>query len=413
MSANGEKRPLPPGWRWAKLEEVCQQAETRDPRERPEDAFIYVDISSVDNVAKEIVGTQTVIGRDAPSRARKVIHTGDVLVATTRPNLNAVCLVPPELDDQICSTGFCVLRAGSGVMPDYLFDFVQSRYFIESVAGLVTGALYPAVTDSRVLAMNIPVSPLAEQRRIAARLLEQMAQVERMRPAAEAQAEAATALPSAFLRQVFESAEAKKWPRRKLGELCDVKGGKRLPAGTSFASTPTAYPYVRVVDFDAGGVRTEELKYIDELTHQQLARYIISREDVYISIAGSIGTAGVIPDQLDGAHLTENAARLVTRDKAVLDRDFLARFLQSPLGQVATKARTNMVGQPKLALERIATIEIPLPPLPYQRRATARLSEQMTCAERVRELAEAQLEAVNALPSALLEEVFGGFEPPP
>ena len=200
----------------------------------------------------------------------------------------------------------------------------------------------------------------------------------------------------------------KGWKFIKLGDLCLVKGGKRLPANTDFASKKTSFPYIRVVDFDAGTVSLNNLKYLEEETHLKIARYVINRGDVYISIAGTIGIVGTIPDLLHGANLTENAAKLVVKELNVLCRDYLARFLQSPVGQQAIKLRTNIVGQPKLALERIATIEIPLPPLPEQKRIVGILSDRLSTIDKARAATEAQLQAINALPAALLRQAFNG-----
>jgi restriction endonuclease S subunit len=136
------------------------------------------------------------------------------------------------------------------------------------------------------------------------------------------------------------------WQVVRLESLCSIKGGKRLPAGTDFSPTKTAFPYIRVTDFTNGTIRTSQLKYLDEETQKQIARYIINRDDIYISIAGSIGIVGTIPAELDGANLTENAARLIL-DQEQVDRDFLARYLQSAEGQQQIKLRTNLVGQPK------------------------------------------------------------------
>ena len=158
-----ELRPLPGGWRWIRLDEVCEGPGTRDPLSEPDKPFQYVDITSVDAITKKIVAPKTLLGRVAPSRARQVICAGDVLVATTRPNLNAVALVPQELDDQICSTAFCVLRPKDNLDPSYLFAFVQSAEFARSLSELVTGALYPAVSDKQVRAQPIPLPPLDEQ----------------------------------------------------------------------------------------------------------------------------------------------------------------------------------------------------------------------------------------------------------
>ncbi len=81
-----------------------------------------------------------------------------------------------------------------------------------------------------------------------------------------------------------------------------------MPKGHSLITEKTAHPYLRIVDFGENSIDTSDLRYITDDTFDQISRYIIRKEDVYLSIVGSIGKAGVIPDELDGANLTENAA---------------------------------------------------------------------------------------------------------
>ena len=83
----------------------------------------------------------------------------------TRPNLNAVALVGTELDGQIASTGFDVLRA-PGMYSRWLYYLVRTSAFVEAMSALVQGALYPAVRSKDVRAFTVPVAPLAEQQRI-------------------------------------------------------------------------------------------------------------------------------------------------------------------------------------------------------------------------------------------------------
>ncbi|MBX6764608.1 MAG: restriction endonuclease subunit S [Rubrobacteraceae bacterium] len=163
---------LPPVWRWVRLGEVCQPTERRDPTKDPSAPFIYVDISAVDNAEGKIVSPRELLGQDAPSRARKVIRRGDVIFATTRPYLKNVAIVRPELDGQICSTGFCVLRANRRVVePGFLFYLCWSDLVVAQLSGnSMRGASYPAVTDGDVYEALISLPPLDEQRRIVAHL---------------------------------------------------------------------------------------------------------------------------------------------------------------------------------------------------------------------------------------------------
>jgi type I restriction enzyme S subunit len=158
------------------------------------------------------------------------------------------------------------------------------------------------------------------------------------------------------------------WDVLPLGELAEVKGGKRLPKGHLFAEHPTNHPYIRVVDFQNFSVDKSELKFVTDEDHEKIRRYVIRSEDVYISIAGTTGVVGMVPKDLDGANLTENAAKLVIRNRNQLLNRFLVYYLSSGQGKMQIEVRTTKTSQPKLALMRIRQIPIPLPPLPEQRR---------------------------------------------
>ena len=140
--------------------------------------FTYIDISSVDNKTKRIVEAKRLPAEKAPSRARQRLRSGDVLVSMTRPNLNAVALVSPELDGAIGSTGFHVLRAGEDVLPQWLYYGVQSRQFVGAMSELVQGALYPAVRPKDIRAFDLPLPGLDEQRRIVAELEKQFSRLD-------------------------------------------------------------------------------------------------------------------------------------------------------------------------------------------------------------------------------------------
>ncbi|TNI55998.1 type I restriction endonuclease subunit S [Aeromonas dhakensis] len=166
---------FPIEWVSARISDISAKCEQRTPEEIEE--FVYVDIGSIDRVLKKIATPQMLYGHEVPSRARKVINSGDVLVSLTRPNLNAVSLVPDQLNGQIASTGFEVIKP-IGVDSRFIFNITRSRHFIDSISGAVQGALYPAAKSSDVQNYKIPLPSAAEQKEIADRLDILLAQVE-------------------------------------------------------------------------------------------------------------------------------------------------------------------------------------------------------------------------------------------
>ena len=168
----------------------------------------------------------------------------------------------------------------------------------------------------------------------------------------------------------FDIPESWKWV--KLGEIVTVLGGKRIPAGRQLTTENTGYKYIRVSDMKDGTVLTEGLLYVPSDIFPSIARYIIHKEDVYITVAGTIGRVGKIPEEIDGANLTENADRLVF---SMLEQNWLIKCLESNIVQSQIVNVTTKVGQPKLAIKRIQELIIPLPPLAEQNRIVAKIEE--------------------------------------
>ena len=168
----------------------------------------------------------------------------------------------------------------------------------------------------------------------------------------------------------FEIPENWRWCR--LGTIAAVLGGKRIPAGRKLTECNTGHVYIRVSDMTDGGVSTDRLLYVPEDIYPSISRYIINKADVFITVAGTIGRVGKIPDELDGANLTENADRLVL---AGVNQDWLIKVLQSGMIQEQIAKATTQVGQPKLAIARIERFLIPLSPLAEQHRIVQRIEE--------------------------------------
>ncbi len=162
--------PIPESWKVVSIGEMLKKAKQYDPRKKaPRNDFLYIDVSSISNRIFEIVEVTKLLGREAPSRARKLVHENDILFATVRPTLKRVAIVPQWLDGQIASTGYCVLRSDPHKIDfRYLYHYMLTDRLIKDMATLQRGVSYPAVSDSNVLGAYMPLpETLTEQKEIA------------------------------------------------------------------------------------------------------------------------------------------------------------------------------------------------------------------------------------------------------
>lgn len=193
------------GWEEKALSEICEKTSNINWNEYKDERFQYIDLSAVSRKDFSIVKTQEVNFKNAPSRAKKIINTCDVIFGTTRPTLMRVTIIPKKYDKHICSTGFVVLRAREGrVLPQFIYYFIRSKQFMYRMENIQTGASYPAVSDTKVLETKIPLPPLAEQKEI----VEKMdALTQKVRELQKLQSETAanlTALKQSVLHKAFQ-----------------------------------------------------------------------------------------------------------------------------------------------------------------------------------------------------------------
>jgi type I restriction enzyme S subunit len=157
-------------WKTVSFGDVLVKTENINPVKEPSRVFQYVDVSSVSKEILKITEPQIILGKDAPSRARKLIKKNDVLFATVRPTLRRIALVPEELDGEVCSTGYFVLRSNGKLLQKFIFYFLLRSEFMEEMEKIQTGASYPAVNDKQVLEQIISFPPLDVQKSIVAKL---------------------------------------------------------------------------------------------------------------------------------------------------------------------------------------------------------------------------------------------------
>lgn len=159
------------------------------------------------------------------------------------------------------------------------------------------------------------------------------------------------------------------WGLFRLDDLSFVTSGKRLPKGESLIQSPTPFPYIRVTDMRIGTVDTSDIRYVPSHLAPRISRYRIFHDDIFISVAGTLGIVGKVPASLNGANLTENADR-ITNIKC--SQPFLMHVLQSELTQTQIDEIRTVGAQPKLALTRLRQFPVPLPPTRGEQDAIAK-----------------------------------------
>ena len=178
------------------------------------------------------------------------------------------------------------------------------------------------------------------------------------------------------------------WEWVRLGTIISAKGGKRIPKGYNLQEEDNGHPYLRVTDMKNGTIVPNSIKYAPDTVYEKIKNYTISSNDIYITIAGTIGDIGVVPKKFNNALLTENALKLMLTSS--VNKMFLVYLLNSQLVQQQFKEVYNQVAQPKLSIRSTNSTLIPLPPLSEQKR----IVEQI---ERALEKVDAYSESYNKL----------------
>ena len=132
--------------------------ESYDPFKFPNISFKYIDTSSINILTGEVEGTTEILGAEAPSRARQVVHTDDIIVSTVRPTRGATALIPQSMDGVICSTGFTIVRAKDGVLPEFFHTVLRLSTTLEQFGRRSSGSSYPAILENDIKETLIPIA---------------------------------------------------------------------------------------------------------------------------------------------------------------------------------------------------------------------------------------------------------------
>ena len=387
------------GWKTKTLGEVLLKTETINPALLPDKEFDYIDVSSVSNETYVVEATKRLKGRDAPSRARRHVRPGDVLLATIRPTLKRIAVVPPELDGQVCSTGYFVLRPCSEIDHRFLFYSLFTEQFMGAMESLQKGASYPAVTDAEVRAQPLSYPTLLEQRRIVAILDEAFEVIATVKANGERNLQNARELFESVMQLLF-SGHGPSWTERTLEDVCEI---------SSKLVDPREPAYLDLPHIGAGNVESKSGAVVDVKTarEEQLisGKFLFHENSVlYSKIRPYL--MKVVRPAFSGL-CSADIYPLVPKSGRI-DRDYLYYLLLTPsFTEYAIKGSAR-AGMPKVNRAHLFAYRSWMPSIQEQARLAARLDALVDETQRLAEVSDAKLAALDELKKSLLHQAFTG-----
>ena len=328
-----------------------------------------------------------------------IVHKGDLLIGMDGDfNIGQW-----NSDDALLNQRVCRLIPSNKILPKFIYYYIPTA--LQEINNKTVYTTVKHLSSNQVKAILLPNQSLSEQQRIVDILDKEFEKIDRLRSNAEINLRHAKDLFQAALRTELEPKEG--WAECSIGEIAEIKGGKRVPKGYKLITQRTNHPYIRVSDFnDSGSVSLNDIHFISDEVYEGIKRYTISPTDVYISIAGTIGKSGIIPDVLDGANLTENACKLVLK-KGISNHFIYCCTLSDGFKEQVAKL-TMQAAQPKLALTRLATIRVSIPTIDEQKRVVNTLDNINNKCKVLQENYNKTIALCDDLKQSLLRKAFNG-----
>ena len=396
------------GWQTKTLGEVLEKTATANPLLTPEAEFDYIDVSSVSNESFQIEETQRLLGKDAPSRARKQVRTNDLIFATIRPTLRRIAIVPEKFDQQVCSTGYFVLRPKPLIDYRFMYHWLFSAEFMGQMEALQKGASYPAVTDAEVRAQKIPFPPLPEQHRIVAILDAAFDHIATARANCEANLLNARAIFESHLQGVFTQG-CKDWHKTKLKDLTSKIGSGATPRGGEESYKSEGISLVRSLNIHDFGFKYRKLAYLDDAQANELSNVKLQSQDVLLNITGaSVARCCIVPENVLPARVNQHVSIIrPLADK--LDAEFLHLLLISKTYKDQLLQTGSEGGSTRQAITKAQiqdfVIEYPTK-VAEQKAIVVKLNTMLAETQRLESLYQRKLQALDDLKKSLLHQAF-------
>ena len=252
------------------------------------------------------------------------------------------------------------------LLPEYLMLWFMRPEFDRYARFMSNGSAREVFDWDCMCGVELPVPPISEQRKIVHDYQVITDRIELLQKMNENLEHIAfTHFQDMFAGAYMDDNLPSGWTMLKLDDICNIKGGKRLPTGRELSDTKTDHPYIRVRDIGESRYvcLTDQFQYVDSETQNAISRYIVDTDDIVISIVGTIGLIGKIHKSLDGANLTENCVRLTQIE--TVSPDYLYYTLRYKKQIKEIELLTVGAVQAKLPMYNIQSMKIVIPSKEY------------------------------------------------
>ena len=343
-----------------KLGDLCKPSAGQIKED--EDTLIdYIDISSVDNETKKITGYQTIIFGESPSRARKVVKRGNILVSTVRPNLNAVALLEEDTPNvTVASTGFCVLESKDDVDPRFIFNFCKSKPFIDDMVSQATGASYPAVSDKIVRSALVPKYSYQEQQSISSVLDKLTGIIDSRRTEL---LELDNLIKARFVEMFGDTVlNPLGWEEHRLEEFIDfLTSGSR--GWSKYFTDQGNELFITIKNVKNNHIILDELQYVNAPKDKEAERTRVKAGDLLISITADLGRTGVVDERIaaKGAYINQHLSLIRLKQECV-NPLYVSYYLETTGGKLQFESKNQNGVKAGLNFDAVKSLKILVPP---------------------------------------------------
>ena len=419
---------IPENWKWCRLSSLTYNW----GQKTPDKTFCYIDVGSINNISHTLNIENTVVeAKDASSRAKKIVQKGDVIFATIRPYLKNICIIDRDFPyEPIVSTAFAVMHCPKGLLNKYLYYYLLSPTFMRfaNASDKSKGVAYPAIGEKDFFNGLIALPPLAEQKRIVAKIEEllplvdryavayekleqfnakfpedmkksilqyaiqgklveqrpeegtgeelyQQIQTEKQRLIKEGKIKKEKPLPEIAEDEIpFDIPENWKWVQ--LGDLASINGGFAFKS-TNY--TTEGVRVIRISDFnETGFVNDKIVRYPYD---DSLSQYVLDVKNILLCMTGGTVGKSLFITKLD-EKMVVNQRVATIKVESVLP-EYVYQVILAPITQKVIQDSKNSTND-NISMDTIKSFLIPLPPLAEQKRIVAKLEEILPLCERLK-----------------------------